>query len=531
LLLPGDGGTLHCAIGRSRNGSRAMNLSLTLQNVARRLPSRPALTWEGGILSYAALEDRVQAIAGALRRRHGLAPGMRVALAMENCPEYLPALYGIWRAGLAAVPMNSKLHPREMAWILANSESQLCLATPKLAEGLSSPDLSPSGLPPILATGTADHAALLAGERMGEVPANPQDEAWLFYTSGTTGRPKGAVLTHRNLLFACHCYYADIDHIGPEDSIVHAAPLTHGSGLYGLAHLARGSNNIILGGSFEPERVFEAFAKYDNVAMFAAPTMVSRLINHPHAGQADTRGLKTIAYGGAPMYVADLERALALFGPKLYQLYGQGESPMTITGLDKAMHADRSHPRYLARLASAGVARTGVAVKVVGEDGRELPFGEVGEIVTRSDCVMKGYWSNPDANAKALREGWLWTGDLGAMDADGLLTLKDRSKDMIISGGSNIYPREIEDVLLGHAGVLEAAVVSRPHAEWGEEVIAFVVKREGADVTAQELDRLCLDNIARFKRPKGYRFVDALPKNNYGKILKTELRERLKRED
>jgi acyl-CoA synthetase (AMP-forming)/AMP-acid ligase II len=507
-----------------------MNLSLTVQNVARQLPSRPAVTWEGGVLGYGALEDQVQAIAGALRRRHGLAAGMRVALAMENCPEYLPALYGIWRAGLAAVPMNAKLHPREMAWILENSEARLCLASPKLAEELSSTHLPASPVPPIVATGTADWAALSSGERVSAAPTAPEDEAWLFYTSGTTGRPKGAVLTHRNLLFACHCYYADIDYIGPADCILHAAPLTHGSGLYGLAHLARGSNNIILGGSFEPERVFEAFARHRNVAMFAAPTMVSRLINHPRAGEADTRGLKTIAYGGAPMYVADLERALALFGPKLYQLYGQGESPMTITGLDQAMHADRSHPRYQARLASAGVARTGVAVKVVGEDGRELPFGEVGEIVTRSDCVMKGYWNNPDANAKALREGWLWTGDLGAMDADGLLTLKDRSKDMIISGGSNIYPREIEDVLLGHAGVLEAAVVSRPHAEWGEEVIAFVVKREGAGVTGPELDRLCLDNIARFKRPKGYRFVDALPKNNYGKILKTELRERLKHE-
>jgi long-chain acyl-CoA synthetase len=503
-----------------------MNLSLTLQNVARRLPGRPAVSWDGGALTYAAFEDQVRRIALALLNRHRLRPGMRVALAMENCPEYLPALYGIWRAGLAAVPMNSKLHAREMAWILTNSESRLCLATPMLADALSSPDLS-SDLPAILSTGTPAYAALLSGDGTGAVPAEPQDEAWLFYTSGTTGRPKGAVLTHANLLFACHCYYADIDFIGPQDAILHAAPLTHGSGLYGIAHLARGSNNIILGGGFEPERVLQAFATHDNVSMFAAPTMVSRLINHPRANSADTRGLKTIIYGGAPMYVSDLERALELFGPKLYQLYGQGESPMTITGLDKAAHADRNHPRYLARLASAGVARTGVAVRVFGEDGRELPPGEVGEIVTKSDCVMKGYWKNPEANAKALRDGWLWTGDLGSMDADGLLTIKDRSKDMIISGGSNIYPREIEDVLLTHPGVLEAAVVGRPHPDWGEDVVAFVVGRAGADLTGAELDRLCLDNIARFKRPKSYRFVDTLPKNNYGKILKTELREAL----
>jgi acyl-CoA synthetase (AMP-forming)/AMP-acid ligase II len=230
------------------------------------------------------------------------------------------------------------------------------------------------------------------------------------------------------------------------------------------------------------------------------------------------------------MYVADLKKALALFGPKLYQVYGQGESPMTITGLSKAMHADVANPHYEARLGSAGYARTGCAVRVVDEAGRDLPPGAIGEIITRSDCVMAGYSDNPEANAKALRDGWLWTGDLGALDPDGLLTLKDRSKDMIISGGSNIYPREIEEVLLTHPGVLEVAVVSRPHPDWGEEVIACVVRRPGSAVSDLELDRLCLENIARFKRPKAYRFLDQLPKNNYGKILKTELREKLKGE-
>ncbi len=505
-----------------------MDLSLTLGAIARVHAHRPAISWDGGSLSYGDFEAQVQAIAGALIARHGLRRGERVALAMENCPEYLPLLYGIWRAGLAAVPMNSKLHAKEMAWILANSASKLCIASPKLADGLSAVDLGP--LPPIIVTGTADHHALLRGDPVQGEPGDANAEAWTFYTSGTTGRPKGAMLSHRSLLFACQCYWADIDYIDTRDTILHAAPLTHGSGLYGLAHIARGAHNVILEGSFEPERVFAALGTYANCAMFAAPTMVSRLINDPRAGSADTRGLKTIIYGGAPMYLSDLKRALELFGPKLYNLYGQGESPMTITGLDKAMHAEFARTGRDDRLVSAGIARTGVAVKVAGEDGRELPRGEVGEIVTASDCVMLGYWNNPEATARALRDGWLWTGDLGSMDEEGFVTIKDRSKDMIISGGSNIYPREIEEVLLTHPAVREAAVVARPHAEWGEEVIAFVVARPGAAVSDADLDRLCLDNIARFKRPKGYRFVAALPKNNYGKILKTELRGLLGRE-
>jgi long-chain acyl-CoA synthetase len=504
-----------------------MNTSLTLQATARIHPGRTAIAWEGGSLSYAAFEDQVRRIAHALRHRHGLRSGARVGIAMENAPEFYPLLYGIWRAGLSAVPMNSKLHPKEMAWILKDAEAKLCFASPKLGGELTA---AGTGSLPIVVTGTSDHRALLGDDAIVGEPGDPQAEAWLFYTSGTTGRPKGAILSHRNILFSCHCYYADIDWIDTQDTILHAAPLTHGSGLYGLAHIARGGCNVIAAGSFEPERVFDALTTYANLSMFAAPTMVSRLINHPAAGSADTRGLKTIIFGGAPMYLTDLKRALELFGPKLYQLYGQGESPMTITGVDKAMHADKAHPNWEQRLISAGVARTGVAVKVVDENGEDLPNGETGEIVTRSDCVMLGYWHNEEANARALRNGWLWTGDVGSMDDDGFVTIRDRSKDMIISGGSNIYPREIEEVLLSHPAVLETAVVARPHADWGEEVIAFIVRREGRNVDAPDLDRLCLDNIARFKRPKGYRFVPELPKNNYGKILKTELRERLKKE-
>jgi acyl-CoA synthetase (AMP-forming)/AMP-acid ligase II len=217
-----------------------------------------------------------------------------------------------------------------------------------------------------------------------------------------------------------------------------------------------------------------------------------------------------------------------VFGPRLAQIYGQGETPMTITALSKADHADRGHPRWRERMQSVGAARTDVEVRVVGDDGLELPVGEVGEVVVRGDVVMGGYWNEPDATADAVRGGWLHTGDVGSFDADGYLTLRDRSKDLIISGGMNIYPREVEEALLRHPDVRAAAVVGRPDAEWGEAVVAFVVADDGAaPPSVTDLDRTCLDHIARFKRPKEYRFVDALPTNNYGKVVKRELRDQL----
>lgn len=500
-----------------------MNLSYVLHAVARTVPNLPAITAHNGTLSYAALDHLVACMAGALRSRHRLESGDRVGIAMTNCAEFFPCLFAAWRAGLTAVPINAKLHPREMSWILENCSAKLVLMSPDIAATVS--DAADAFWPEIIATDSSAYQALSAGEMAANHAGDPGERAWLFYTSGTTGRPKGAVLTHRNLLFMTHAYFADLGAVGPGDTILHAAPLSHGAGLYGLTHLLKGANNVIYK-SFETKQILEAFGTHSNVTMFAAPTMVTRLLNDPMCGNSDVSGLRTIAYGGAPMYVADLKMGLEKLGQRFYQLYGQGKSPMTISGLDQRLHADVDHPCYEQRLGSVGVARTGVAIRVVGADGRELPCGEVGEITTRSDCVMSGYWKNPEADAGALRDGWLWTGDMGSMDADGFLTLKDRSKDMIISGGTNIYPREIEEVLLTHDDVFECAVIGAPHADWGEEVVAFVVRRPGAEgLEAEALDDLCLSHIARFKRPKRYEFVDHLPKNNYGKVLKTELRQ------
>jgi long-chain acyl-CoA synthetase len=481
-----------------------MNLAHLLLRSARWQPDRPALALgKRPVASYRQLASRVARLAGGLKQKLGLRAGERVAIAMKNCPEYYEALFACWHAGLTAVPMNAKLHPKEFAYILENSGAKACFVTEDLAASI------PSGL--MLEDG-------LFLEESAPASVRPEDPAWLFYTSGTTGMPKGATLTHRNLLFQTQAYFADIDKLAPLDAILHAAPLSHGSGLYGLPHIAAAAVSIIPEtGHFDPEEVFELLDHWRNVSFFAAPTMIVRLLGSRAA--RTPQGLKTISYGGAPMYVADCLRAIDLFGPRLYQLFGQGESPMTITGLPQSEHARKAH------LETCGFARTGVEVKIFDAQDNELPPGETGEIVTRSDCVMAGYWRNPEATAKTLRGGWLHTGDLGSMDDDGFLTIKDRSKDMIISGGANIYPREIEEVLLRHPAVAECSVVGRPHAEWGEEVVAFVVARR--PVAAPELESLCLDNIARFKRPREYRFVEALPKNNYGKVLKTELRKLL----
>jgi acyl-CoA synthetase (AMP-forming)/AMP-acid ligase II len=503
-----------------------MNLAALLFDVARRVPRQPAVSDERHSWNYAEFAERVARLAGGLRAR-GLAPGDRVLLALENCGEFFELLFGCWAAGLCAVPANARLHPREVEYIADNSVARLLVATPSLVEALAPLVGAVDSLGEVISTRTAAYDSLLASAPpLRPEPGSPTDRAWLFYTSGTTGRPKGAVLSHRNLLFMSQCYYADVDRVDERNTHLLAAPVSHGAGLYALPFVLKGAHQLVLP-HFDVADIIEVIRRHKRVSMFAAPTMLARLAHAPETGTADLVNLMTIYYGGGPMYVADIEKALGLFGPRLYQLYGQGESPMTITGLSKRLHADTGDPRWRERLGSCGVPRTRVLVRVVDDNDDEVPPGSVGEVLTRSDCVMEGYWENPSANAETLRGGWLHTGDLGSMDEDGFLTLRDRSKDMIISGGSNIYPREIEEVLLRHPDLAEAAVVGRPHPDWGEEVVAFVVTKPGTNVEQPALDRLCLDHIARFKRPRQYRFVDSLPKNNYGKVLKTELRKML----
>jgi long-chain acyl-CoA synthetase len=290
--------------------------------------------------------------------------------------------------------------------------------------------------------------------------------------------------------------------------------------------VARGAVSVLPhSGGVDGEEIASLIRRWAGISFFAAPTMVNRLANEPAITGSDLSNLKTIIYGGAPMYLADLEEALQVFGPRLAQIYGQGETPMTITGLSKAEHDGRGDSRWHEHIQSVGLPRTDVEVRVVDEDDNELPVGEIGEVIVRGDVVMAGYWNQPEATAETLRNGWLHTGDMGSFDEEGFLTLKDRSKDLIISGGMNIYPREVEEVLLQHPSVQAVAVVGKQDSEWGEAVIAFIVTDSNIVPTFEELDQMCLDRIARYKRPKEYRFVPSLPTNNYGKVVKRELRE------
>jgi long-chain acyl-CoA synthetase len=505
-----------------------MNIAQFLAKSAQAFPEQPALTVGTQVVSsYAACAETASRIAGFLRGSLGLATGESVAIGMTNSPAFYEVLFGIWHAGLVAVPMNAKLHANELAYIIENAEARAAFVSGGLASVVGPLGSRAGRLIHVIDADAPEYRRVCLADPLAPAHCDGGEPAWLFYTSGTTGRPKGATLTHRNLLLMTLSYFADIDSVHPEDCIIHAAPMSHGSGLYGLAHVAKAANNVIPeSGGFEPIEIFDLWRRHQSVTMFAAPTMIVRLLGA--AGSApEPRNLKLLCYGGGPMYVEDTLRALDAFGPRLAQVYGQGESPMTITALSRAVHADRAHPRYLERLGSVGIARTDVEVRVVDEEGRERSPGEVGEVVVRGDVVMAGYWRNPTATASAIRNGWLHTGDLGCFDADGYLMLKDRSKDLIISGGANIYPREVEEALLRHPAVLETVVVGRRHPEWGEEVVAFVTIRPGHSADVAALDAHCLNHIARFKRPREYRFVEVLPKNDYGKVLKRVLRESL----
>jgi acyl-CoA synthetase (AMP-forming)/AMP-acid ligase II len=488
-----------------------VNLFALLDQAASRFGDRGAVYHgERQVCTWRELRDRALRVATSIGQAD--APGARIAIASENRPEIVELMFAIWAAECVVVPINYKLHPREMVQILDDAGVTLVFASPTLA-----PQLSSATRGVVETIGTHSYLQRLCVPRSSPPQTEPSSLAWLFYTSGTTGRSKGAMLTHRNLAAMTLAHLADLDDPDERCSLIHGAPMSHGSGLYIAPYVLRGARQVVpASGAFDPNEFLDLCEHHPGASAFLAPTMVARLVD---TGRPRPANLRTIVYGGGPMYVKSLKGAMAAFGPIFAQLYGQGEAPMTITGLRRHDHTCGDD----AILGSVGYPRSGVEVAVLRDDGAPAPIGEIGEIVCRGDVVMAGYWENPDATREALKNGWLFTGDKGSFDGRGYLTLRDRSKDVVISGGSNIYPREVEEALLEHPGVAEAGVVGAPDPEWGEVVVAFIV----GTTSAAELDSHMLARIARFKRPKRYEFVDELPKNSYGKVLKRELRARL----
>ncbi len=511
-----------------------MNIGRLLTKSARSFPQNLAIAHGANTCTYAEFNERANRFADSLRQL-GVSRGDHVALLMYNGPQLLEAMFACFKLGCGSVPINFRLHPNEFSFIIDQSESKVVVVTPQFNEPLEQHrDYIPQ-VRHIITTSEAqgellDYETVLSGgsNEFEDIDVAPDDVAWLFYTSGTTGRPKGAMLTHRNLMaMTMNCLADMCPGCGPDDVTLHAAPLSHGSGLYFIPNVAKAAAHVIPGDtSFDPQAVLKLIEQFRVTNIFVAPTMLKRLIDCPDLEHHDLSSLKSVVYGGAPMLVEDLTNAIEKLGRCLVQLYGQGESPMTITYLPHRDHLPDGGHDQRKRLASVGIPRTDVEVAVVDGDDQELPPGKTGEIVTRSDMVMKGYWREPEATADTLKNGWLHTGDVGYFDEHGYLFLMERSKDMIISGGENIYPREIEELLIRHPAVREVAVIGVPDSEWGEAVKAVVSTVPGSRVTEQELIDFCRENIASFKKPRSVDFVDEIPKNNYGKIVKRLLREK-----
>ena len=507
-----------------------MNVPHLLRRGALRHPDRPLWIAEDRTISYREGEKRLNRVARALLERG--ATGDRVALLMPNRFEGLEAFLAVMAAGMAAVPLNTRLTADELAYIVrdcgariiiyaaefAETVAQVRSDSPEVAHWITVDDSEEDGYEVLATSGPAVAP---------DVAPGPDELAWLFYTSGTTGAPKGAMETHRNLLTMTQHMLIDlVPDAAPTDVVLHAAPISHGTASCMLPHLTVGAAHAFpLTRSFEPEAVFEAIQRYRVTTSFLAPTMINRLVASDRRTHFDLSSLKTVVYGGGPMYADQLHAAMHAFGPIFAQIYGQGEAPMTVCVLPKAEHATGGDPLLERRLASVGRECAAVRVRIVDEDDRPLPPGKKGEITVRGDLVMPGYWNRSEATAEALRGDWLHTGDVGHLDEDGYLYITDRIKDLIISGGANLYPREIEEVICLHPEVAEAAVIGVPDPDWGESVKALVVRSPGSFLAEDDVIAFCREHMSSYKKPRSVEFLSELPKNAYGKVLKRQLRD------
>ncbi|TFF27858.1 acyl-CoA synthetase [Jiella endophytica] len=519
--------------GVAPQSTRVANLAHFVTRSARRLADRPALVWGERSWSWREFDARIDAMAACLAGRFGVTKGDRILVQSQNCNQMFEAMFACFRLGAVYVPTNYRQTPAEVAWLqeAGGAAGVICNASfPAHAEACNA-----SAKPPrfVLAIGEAafgeDYDALVdahLGESVPNTPVDRDDPCWFFFTSGTTGRPKAAVLTHGQMAFVATNHLNDLmPGTGAADASLVVAPLSHGAGVHQLAQVAAGATTVLMPSErFDVAEAWSLVERYRISNMFTVPTIVKRLVEHPAVDDFDHSSLRYVIYAGAPMYRADQKRALEKLGPVLVQYFGLGEVTGNITVLPPAEH---SLDDEVARVGTCGFERTGMEISIQDEAGQELPPGTSGEICVAGPAVFAGYYDNPDANAKAFRNGWFRTGDLGHQDEAGYLYITGRASDMYISGGSNIYPREIEEKILAHPKISEAAVVGVPDPDWGEVGIAVLVAVAGETVSEAEIGAFLAEKIARYKMPKRFVFFEEMPKSAYGKITKKLVREAL----
>jgi long-chain acyl-CoA synthetase len=506
-----------------------LNISHFLTRTARHHSSATA-TLQGQLTrTYGSLDERVSRLANVLKDM-GVGPGDAVGIVTEPEPRALEALFGPLRAGAVLVPMSTKLHGSEYVHMIDRVKMKVLICgsehvsriSPFLSEaenpvivlGFDLADMNDSELVDYESALGAANSDCADAEVRGDTPA------WIFFTSGTTGRPKGAVLTHRNLHAMVAGQLISICPIKPGDRVAYLTPMAHAAGLLTFQHVARGAVHVFpTTAGFSTEKFYAIVDQCQVNTLFMAPTMVQMLLDDPPGDEFSLSSLRNILYGGAPMYIDRLKEAVERFGKILTNVYALGEAPMSMTCLPAVEH-DISSEAAAKRMESVGKECHLVEIRIVDAGGEMLSPGEQGEVIVRGDVVMQGYLNDPEATSAAIRDGWLHTGDVGYLDESGYLFLTDRIKDMIISGGANIYPRELEEILHAHQDVHEACVFGVPDPKWGERVVAAVVPREGSTLSSEEVVEWCRAHLASYKKPSEVYFLATLPKSDTGKILK-----------
>jgi fatty-acyl-CoA synthase len=521
--------------GLARMSRRVMNLAHFLTQNARRHGDRVGFIWAENSRTWREIDARVSALAAALAAR-GIVKGDRILVHSKNCDEMFWSMFSAFRLGAVWVPTNFRLMPDEVAWLATASSAKAFLCHGDFpdhaaAVAAASPALAFTwriGEGALGETSVGEAIAAHAGAGNENTAVDYDDPCWFFFTSGTTGRSKAAVLTHGQLAFVVNNHLADLMPGTTElDASLVVAPLSHGAGIHQLVQAARGVPTILLPTErFDIDEAFRLIERHRVTNIFTVPTILKMMVEHPAIDRHDHSSLRYVIYAGAPMYREDQKAALKKLGGVLVQYFGLGEVTGNITVLPPALHDPEDGPR--ARIGTCGFERTGMQISIQDDQGRELKPFETGEICVIGPAVFAGYYDNPDANAKAFRDGWFRTGDLGHMDEEGFLYITGRASDMYISGGSNIYPREVEEKILTHPAIGEVAVLGVPDPVWGEVGIAVCVPREGArPLTEVEMAGFLATKVPRYKMPKRFFFWDALPKSGYGKVPKRLVRDEL----